>query len=111
MLSALIRPIVYQFPVHNISLDYLPESAAEQPTYLVVFRNRNDEIGFLELNSVAARLLELLQQKSDRTGKELLLLIAAELQHPDPAAVIKGGLEIMQGMHEKDIILGTKIID
>lgn len=111
VLSALIRPVVYQFPVHNISLDYLPESAAEQPTYLVVFRKRNDEIGFLELNSVAARLLELLQQQSDRTGKELLLQIAAELQHPDPVAVIKGGLEIMQGMHEKDIILGTKIID
>lgn len=111
VLSALIRPMTYQFPVHNISPDYLPESAAEKPTYLVVFRNRNDEIGFLELNSVAARMLELLQQQSERTGEELLQQIAEELQHPDPAAVIKGGLEIMQGMHEKDIILGTKIID
>ena len=36
------------------------------------------------------------------------MAIVNELNHPDPDVVIKGGLEIMQDMHEKDILLGTK---
>ena len=64
VLSALAWPLAYQFPVHKMCPDYLPEKAPEQPTYLIVYRNRNDEVKFMELNPVTARLINLLDRKS-----------------------------------------------
>ncbi|MBI2969196.1 MAG: DUF2063 domain-containing protein, partial [Gammaproteobacteria bacterium] len=107
VLSPLAWPLAYRFPVHRISPDYLPASAPEQGTYLVVYRDRGDRVGFLELNPVAAKLVELLQQGSGRSGRDLLLEICRELNHPAPEVVVNGGLEIMQNLREKDVLLGT----
>jgi uncharacterized protein len=106
--SPLIWPLCYQYPVHRISPNYQPVSPPDQPTYLVVYRNRNDKIGFIELNPVSARLTELIQQDKNRTGRALLEQVANELDHPDTETVIKGGLDTMLNMLEKDILLGTK---
>ena len=108
VLSPLVWPLHYRFPVHRISPDYLPGEAPEQPTYLVVYRDRHDEVGFIELNPVSARLLELLREGGNVTGSSLLITIARELQHPRPEVVINGGLEIMQNLLSKDILLGVK---
>lgn len=108
VLSPLVYPFSYRFPVHKISKSYMPEEPPEQPTYLVIYRDRSDQVGFIELNPVSARLLELLQRGEDKTGRELLQIIASELGHPDPDVVIKGGMEIMQNMHNKDILPGTR---
>ena len=108
VLSPLAWPLSYKFPVHNISKDYLPQEVPGQPTYIVVYRNRDDKVGFAELNPVSARLLALIQQDKGISGRSLLETIAKELNHPDPDVVINGGLEIMQDLHTKDVILGTK---
>ena len=107
-LSPLAWPFVYQYPVHRISPDFLPEQAPDQPSYLVVYRDRQDEVGFLELNPVSARLLECLQADSTRSGEDILLDIAAQIQHPDPGVVVSGGRAILEAMREKHIILGTR---
>jgi hypothetical protein len=106
-LNPLIMPQTYQYPVHQISPDYLPDSPPEDPTYLLVYRRRDDEVGFLELNTVSARLVECIQGNDDKTGLQLLERIAEELKHPDPQVVINGGQEIMREMHDKDILLGV----
>ncbi len=106
-LNPIIMPHTYQYPVHQISPNYLPDTAPELPTYLLVYRCKDDEVGFLELNSVSARLLECIQSNSDKTGLQLLEGIAEELKHPDPQVVINGGYEIMRNMRTKDILLGT----
>ena len=110
VLNPLHYLLSYRFPVHMISPDYLPDEAPEQPTYLAVFRNRKDKAGFFELNPVSARLLDLIDKKEISSGRAALEKIAVELQHPDPGTVISGGLEIMQNLLEKDVILGTKIM-
>lgn len=107
VLNPLIMPQTYQYPVHKISPDYLPESPPEVPTYLLVYRRKDDEVGFLELNTVSARLIECIQDNSDKTGLQLLEGIAEELKHTDPQVVISGGREIMRDMHDKDILLGV----
>jgi len=109
VLNPIIMPQTYQFPVHQISPDYLPDTPPEVPTYLLVYRRRDDEVGFLELNPVSARLVERIQDNDDKTGQQLLEGIAGELKHPEPQVVINGGLEIMNDMHTKDILLGTLI--
>ena len=105
-----VRPARYRFPVHRIGPALQPRVAPPQPTYLVVFRRRDDTVGFMELNAVAARLLELILQQavSASPSRALLQTIAAELAHPQPEIVVDGGREILETFLHKDVILGTR---
>lgn len=107
-LNPLAWPLCYRFPVHRISPDYLPDTAPDQPTYLMVYRDRRDKVGFMEMNPVAARLVELIQADTGESGRELLEKIAGELNHPQPEVVSSGGRAILEDMRNRDIILGTK---
>ncbi len=106
--NPVLRPAVYRFPVHRIGPDFQPREAPATPTYLVVCRRRDERAGFVELNAVAARLLELILLQDGRIGRELLEAIALELKHPAPAAVIEGGRDILQTLLAKDIVLGAR---
>ena len=107
-LSPLIEPLVYQWPVHKISSDFIPKEKSSQPIYLLVYRDQHYGISFIELNQIAAKLIEELQKNSDKTGEEILLQIADQLKHPDPNIVIEGGLEVIRDFKNRDIILGVK---
>jgi hypothetical protein len=106
--SPLAWPLAYQFPVHRIGPDFLPASAPETPTYVVVYRDREDRVGFLELNPVTARLLELIREEGGISGHDLLLQIAGELRHPAPETVVEGGRRALQELRDKDIVLGVR---
>lgn len=108
VLNPLSLALAYTWPVHEISPTYLPDTLPNEQTYIVVYRKQNDEVGFMVLNPVSAKLIEYLQADETLSGREILLKIATELNHPDPEAVTQGGLEIMQGLLEKDILLGVK---
>ena len=108
VISPVARPVAYRWPVHRIGPRYQPEAPGEQPTFLVVYRKRDDDVGFTEINGVTARLLELLQQDGHATGRELLAQIAAEMRHPDPDAVIRAGGEMLDALRQQDIIPGTR---
>jgi hypothetical protein len=107
IVSPLAWSLAYQFPVHKIGVDFQPEQDDKQPTFLVVYRNLDDRVGFMEANSVTARLLEILQQQDDCSGRQALEQIALEMQHPNSQQVIDGGLVILQQLRGLDIILGT----
>ncbi len=109
VISALAWPLSYTYPVHRISPDFQPE-VPETPTYLVVYRNPEDEVGFLELNPVTARLLQLIGEQPDATGRQLLEQIATELNHPNADVVLQGGLDALQALRENGVILGTRIL-
>jgi len=106
--SPLAWPLACDFPVHRISPDHLPAAPPEQPTYLVVYRDRADHVGFMELNPVTARLLELVREEGGRTGRNLLLQIASELRHPEPESVVAGGSQALRELRDRDIVIGTK---
>jgi hypothetical protein len=63
----------------------------------------------MEANPVTARLLEWLLKDEGKTGRELLELIADEINHPLPEIVIRGGLEILCQLKRRDVILGVRI--
>ena len=107
-LSALAWPLTYRYPVHRIGPDFIPEAPGEQPTYLMVYRDRQDDVGFVELNPVSARLFALLQENAGMSGRAGLDIIARELRHPAPAIVIDGGRQILQQWHELGIVLGSR---
>ena len=108
MLSPLAWPLAYEFPVHQMGPDNLPGEAPEQPTYLVVYRNRNDEVRFMEINPVTARLIHLLQEDDAITGNDALNKIVEEMQHPNPQVVIDGGHAALQELQQHGIVLGVK---
>jgi hypothetical protein len=109
VVSPMAWPLAYQFPVHRITADFQPNAPDAQPTRLLVYRSLNDVVGFIEMNAVTARLIELADDNPQhRSGRQLLLHIAAELGHPDVETVIAGGLQILTRMREKDVFLGTR---
>lgn len=108
VMSPLALPLCYKFPVHTLSPQVQPQEAPAQPSYIVVYRDRHDKVGFVELNPVSARLLDLIEKDNHQTGRKLLEQIATELTHPNPGVVIAGGLDIMRNLLNKDILLGVK---
>jgi len=109
VLSPLAWLMAYRFPVHKLCPEYQPQTAPAQPTYLAVYRNRADEVAFMELNTVSARMLTLLSESTQLTGQQILETIAEELKHPNPEIVIQGGLQTMQQLLAKDILLGVQL--
>lgn len=106
--SVLAWTYAYQYPVHRISEDYQPTEPGEALTFLVVCRKANDDMDFLELNPVTARLLELIEANEQHSGRELLLKLADEINYPDVEALLQHGAEAMQQMRQTEILLGTR---
>jgi len=77
-LSPLAQVLSYQYPVHRIGPSFLPQETGE-PTFLAVYRDREDSVRFMELNAATARLLELLRENRQTTGIQVLEVLAAEL--------------------------------
>lgn len=96
--------LAYPYPVHRISADWQP--VKEEATYILAFRDDDFHVRFTELNAVSARLVDLLTA-SPITGRMALLQLAEEMKHPDPAAIVKHGAGILQGLHEQGAIVGT----
>ena len=107
LLSPLAWPLSYQYPVHRIRADYQPQSAPEQPTHLLVWRQLDFNIRFMQLNEISMLLLQKLKEDSQHTGQELLTSIAAEINHPQADVVLEGGRVLMEELRNKQIILGT----
>lgn len=104
-LSKLAWPLVYRFPVQKISSSFLPETAPDEPTYLLVYRNHIDEVNFLQMPVITFRLLQILEESQSASCADCLNQIAQESAHPDPEKIISSGLEILKGLAEKSIIL------
>lgn len=108
VLSKLAWTFAYQFPVHRISGDFLPDKPGEQPTFLTICRKASDDMDFMELNPVTARLLEMIESNDDDSGRDLLTRLAEELQYPDAEILIQHGLAAMEDMRHAEILLGVK---
>ena len=93
--------------MHRIRPDFLPDEAPEHPTYLLMYRDRQDLSRFFELNAMSARLVELMRDEAGMTGEELMRRITEESGGMDEEQVRRGGLETLEGFRAKEIVLGT----
>jgi len=106
-MNPIARVHAYAFPVHRIGPGYRPAEPPAEPTYLAVWRRRNDDVGFMQLNPLTARLVELMLADTRRSGRALLEQIATELQHPQPAVVVDGGAAILDELTDRELVLGA----
>ncbi|MDH3612116.1 MAG: putative DNA-binding domain-containing protein [Gammaproteobacteria bacterium] len=110
--SELAWVYAYQYPVHRISNDYMPAEPAEQPVFLAVYRRSDDKVGFLELNPITARLLEIIDENdSQKSGEALLRSVAEEINYTDVDALIQHGAAALEEMRQLEILTGTRSPD
>ncbi len=106
--SKLAWLVAYDFPVHRIAEDYKPTEPGEQTTFLAICRKANDDMDFMELNPVTAKLLEMIAANDSKSGRELLSQLAGEIDYADVDALIMHGHDAMKQMRTAEILLGVK---
>ncbi len=108
VISPLAWLLFYEWPVHAISRTYRPIAKPDQPTWIIIYRDHQDDVGFIQANPVTARLFELLDnEERSLSGERALEQIAQELEHPRPEVIIAGGMDTLRQLWAKDIVLGT----
>lgn len=101
--SPLAWLFVYQYPVHQISVENQPQQPAEIPACLLVQRIQEDDIKFIELNPLSARLLELVA--GGMTGYEAVNEVVTAMQHPNPEVVQNGARQMITDWLDRGILL------
>jgi hypothetical protein len=109
VLAPALALLSYDYPVQRISPRFKPMQPLAQPVNLLVFRDIQDDVKFMELNAVTARLLGLLQAGS-MSGRQALEQLAAEIGQSSPEAIIQFGLPLLLDLKAQGVILGTAII-
>jgi len=107
VLSPLAWPLAYTWPVHRIGPDFQPQEPPSIPTFLIVYRDLQDDVQFMEINAVTARLLELIGEADDSDTGQRLLERIAENTGQASESLLAAGREALETLREKGIILGT----
>lgn len=102
--SPWLQLLSYDWPVQQIGPQYQPQAAPAQPTCLLVFRGLDDQVNFLQLNLLSARLIELLLPAE--YSLEVALRQLAE-QAQLPLAQLQGfAAGFINDLHQRGAILG-----
>lgn len=101
--SPLAWRLTYSFPVHKISAAFQPGQPAGEMICIVVYRNREDQVRFLEVNSFVIRLLQSIDEK-ELTGEAVLKELCDELNYGDETAFLAYGAGVLERLHKLDIL-------
>lgn len=104
LVSPLAWTLSYQYPVHLLGADYQPGQPPAEPTFLIVYRNRQDEVKFMVSNAVTVRLLNILTGDAGLTGSKALRQLATEIAHPNPEQLVTIGHELLKSLQASDIV-------
>lgn len=109
LLSPLATLNSYHWPVHKIGPAFQPDQPLQTPVWLLVWRDRQGEVGFMEVNQLTAHLLQQIDCNPRLSGRELLERMGTQMQTPDLNAFVVFGAEILEKLRDRDIILGTHV--
>lgn len=104
--SPLAWPLAYQWPVNSIGPDLQPTETPTRPTYMIVYRDVDDEIHFMETSYASYRLLELCLEEGSLTGQAMLEQVSTELGMP-LEQLLEPGKVALEELRERGLILGT----
>ena len=107
VVSPLAWRLAYHFPVEQLDTSFQPTEAPSQPTFLVVWRDRSDQVRFLRTNPIAAQLLNQLAENPTLSGLAQLQQLAAAIGSQQANAVIEAGMAMLRDWREREILLGT----
>jgi uncharacterized protein len=93
--------LAYDYAVHTISKQHKP--TGEVKTYILMFRTTDFQVKFIELNAMTYELLKLLETRT-LTGRQALLEIAKNLNHPEPEMIVQFGQQILEDLQQQGAI-------
>ena len=108
LLSPLVWPLSYRYPVHRIRADFQPTTAPIEATHLLVWRRQDFSIKFMQLNETSMLLVQKMKEETSLTGLDLLNAVTAIIRHPKPEAVLEAGKSLLNELRGKQVILGTR---
>jgi uncharacterized protein len=103
-LSELAWPLAYRFPVHRIGPDFRPHCPPAEPSFLLVYRDRDDRVRFLEISSSIYLLLDLLRRKGPLDAAAALTEAGATITSGDYHAFISGSRALLAGLAKRAVI-------
>lgn len=107
LISPVAWALAYDYPVHRIGPGFQPTEPGAAPTYLIVYRTRQDAVKFTEINAVTARLMALIEANPQASGRTHFTQIAAELG-VDAEGIVAAGHAMLLGLRARDVVLGTR---
>lgn len=99
-LSPLARLLCYEYPVHRIGPDTDPTPEA---TFLLVYRDKKDDVQFMALMPATAQLLALVEANDTLTSLELLRELAEALALP-PEQIRTQGLDQLREFVQRSVV-------
>lgn len=107
--SPLAWPLAYAWPVQQLRPDYQPEVPPRDPTFLLVVRDRAQQVQFKAIDALGFELLQALHGNDEgRSGRDLLTALGTRLGAARIQDFVQAGLGLMQQLRERDAILGTR---
>jgi hypothetical protein len=106
--SPLAWPLAYEWPVHRLGPEHLPDNPPESPTLLLLRRDTSGIVRFAELSPLAFRLLQRLDEAPEATGRAQLQALAAEAGAPQIDAFIEQGATMLEQWRREGTLLGTR---
>lgn len=104
-LSELACVLAYQFPVQKISPNFIPLIAPALPTFLVVYRNEQDCVQFLEITPLTFQLLQLLENRPKQMAEQYLVQLAESMDTIEMALLKENGLAIFKDFIKRGVIV------
>lgn len=101
-LSELASVQAYQYPVHKICPEFQPTET--EASFLLIYRNPDDEVKFIALNQLTTLLLQVLAQQPGLTLTELVGQLSPYVPQLDPAQLVSGAEQILANFAEKGIV-------
>lgn len=104
--NPVLQLCVYPFPVHRIGPRNKPDTRPERDTTLLLFRNKNNEMKFIELDMLGATLIQLLLSEPINCQTALRSLAAQMPQHVS-ADFTDAAHTMLRHLYNEGAILGT----
>lgn len=104
-LSPLAELVSYQWPVHQISPEFIPTETSAEPNYFVVHRDGDDEVNFSQINQVTAFLVNQVLTLEISRLQQVQQIMRDALSHLPTEQVDNATQEIVVDMLSKQIFI------
>ncbi|UTF61170.1 DUF2063 domain-containing protein [Gilvimarinus sp. DA14] len=105
--SKLLWCLSYQYPVHRLGPGYQPQTPPAELTYLLVYRNRADQVEFMLSNAATVHFIKLLQERAG-SASDALARLAADMGGVDPAGLASFARNLLLDLQARDILWAAK---
>lgn len=109
--SPLALPLAYQWPVQNLGPHHRPEIAPEQPTCLLVWRDAEEQVRFMQLTPFTYHLACRLREVSERGQIPRLPALLSELAEQSAITADEAYFQqvhtLLEDWLRQDVLLGT----